>query len=130
MKIGPLGHISAVAYKFLCQAYKSLVPLNQMNACAGDNSRSKMIPIFAKTFNIGTVKASGLLNRVVRDTATDINAEKMNCAEDRCIRWTTYQNLDLWFDSWEMFLVKYGFATIKEDGSLHITEEISKDPKL
>jgi hypothetical protein len=114
MKIGPLGHISAVAYKFLCQAYKSLVPLN----------RSKMIPIFAKTFNIGTVKASRLLNRVVRDTATDINAEKMNCAEDRRIHWTTYQNLDLWFDSWEMFLVKYGFATIKEDGSLHITEEM------
>ena len=51
MRTGPLGHISAVAYKFLCQACKSLVPINQMNACAGDNSRAKMIPIFANTFN-------------------------------------------------------------------------------
>jgi hypothetical protein len=75
MRTGPLGHILAVAYKFLCQAYKSLVPINQMNACTGDNSRAKMIPIFAKTFSIGTVKATGLLNRVVRDTATDINCE-------------------------------------------------------
>ena len=96
MRTGPIGHISAVAYKFLCQAYKSLVPINQMNACAGDNSRAKMIPMFAKTFNIGTVAATGLLNRVVRNMATDINAEKMNCAEDRRIRWTTFQNLDLW----------------------------------
>ena len=79
MRAGPLGHISAVAYKFLCQAYKSLVPINQMNVCTGDNSRAKMIPIFAKTFSFGTVKATGLLNRVIRNTATDINAEKILC---------------------------------------------------
>jgi hypothetical protein len=34
MRTGPLGHIPAVAYKFLCQAYKSLMPINQMNAWA------------------------------------------------------------------------------------------------
>jgi hypothetical protein len=79
MRTGPFGHISAVAYKFLCQAYKSLVPINQMNVCTGDNSRAKMIPIFAKTFSFGTVKATGLLNRVIRNTATDINAEKILC---------------------------------------------------
>ncbi len=62
MKMGPVGCILAMAYKFLCQAYKSLVPINQMNACTGDNSRAKMIPMFAKTFNIGTVAATGLLN--------------------------------------------------------------------
>jgi hypothetical protein len=123
-KMGPIGHISAMAYKFLCQAYKSLVPINQMNACTGDNSRAKMIPMFAKTFNIGTVQATGLLNRVVRDTAIDINAEKMNCAEDRRIRWTTLQNLDLWFDSWETFVVEYGFATINTDGLLHFPDEM------
>ena len=43
-KMGPIGKISSIAYKFLCQAYKSLVPINQMNACAGHNSRAKMIP--------------------------------------------------------------------------------------
>jgi len=46
--------------------HKSLVPINQMNRYTGDNSRAKMIPMFVKTFNIGTVKATGLLNRVVR----------------------------------------------------------------
>ena len=57
-----------MAYKFLCQAYKSLIPINQMNVCTGDNSRKEMIPMLAKTFNIGTIEATGLLNRVVRHT--------------------------------------------------------------
>jgi hypothetical protein len=107
IKMGPAGHISAMTYKFLCQAYKSLVPINQMNACAGNNSRAKMIPIFSKTLNVSTVQAMGILNRVIRDTATDIHADRLNCVEDQRIRWTTFQNLDLWFDSWEKFVVKY-----------------------
>ena len=35
MKMGPEGHVSAQTYKNLCQAYSSLIPINQMNACAG-----------------------------------------------------------------------------------------------
>ena len=124
MKMGPVGHILSVAYKFLCKAYKSLIPINQMNECTGDNSQAKMIPMFAKTFNIRMVQATGLLNQVVHDTATDINAEKMNCAEDHRIRWTTYQNLDLWFDSWESFIVEYGFATISNDRSIHFPQNM------
>ncbi len=118
MKMGPVGHIDAISYKLLCQAYTSLIPINQMNACAGDNSRKKMIPMLAKTFNIGTLEATNLIDHVVQDTSTDIHASKLNCAEDRCIRWTTYQNLDLWFNSWEAFVVEYGFATINQNGQL------------
>ena len=101
MKMGPAGLLPAMAYTFLCQAYLSLIPINQMNTCAGDNSRKEMIPMLTKTFNIGTIEATGLLNRVVCDTATNINAE------DCRICWMTYQHLDLWFDSWEVFLVDY-----------------------
>ena len=124
MKMGPTGCIDATSYKLLCQAYTSLIPINQMNACAGDNSRKKMIPMLAKTFNIGTPEATNLLDRIVRDTSTDIHATKLNCAEDRRIRWTTYQNLDLWFSSWEVFVVEYGFATINQNGQLHFDEEM------
>ena len=107
MKMGPAGLLPAMAYTFLCQAYLSLIPINQMNVCTGDNSRKEMIPMLAKTFNVGTLDATGLLNRVVCDKATDIRAVKLNCAEDRRIRWTTFQKLDLWFDSWELFFVDY-----------------------
>ena len=126
MKMGPAGLLPAMAYKFLFQAYLSLIPINQMNVCAGDNSRKEMIPMLAKTFNIGTIEATGLLNRVVCNTATDINAVKLNCAEDCRIRWMTYQNLDLWFDSWEVFLVDYGFTTINTNGELVFDIEMMK----
>ena len=126
MKMGSEGNISARAYENLCQAYSSLVPINQMNACAGENSRKKLIPMLMQTFNVGTIEATGLLNCVVRDTATDINAEKLNCAEDCRIRWTTYQNLDLWFDSWEVFVVEYGFATINSNNELHFEEKMKQ----
>ena len=129
MKMGPEGHVSAQAYTNLCQAYSSLVPINQMNACAGDNSRKKLIPMLVKTFDIGTIEATGLLHRVVRDTAIEINAVRLNCAEDRRIRWTTYQNLALWFDSWEAFLIEYGFAIISETGEL-IEETMKKDSSI
>ena len=48
MKMGPAGHISMMAYKLVCQAYSSLVSINQMNTCAGNNSRKMMIPMIAE----------------------------------------------------------------------------------
>ncbi len=85
-----------------------------------------MIPMLAKTFDIRMVAVTELLNCIVCDTAIDIDADKLNCAEDCRIRWTTYQNLDLWFDSWEVFVVEYGFATINENGELIFDEELKK----
>ena len=85
-----------------------------MNALAGNNMRKSMIPILVQTFNIQTLNATELLNRVIRDTAIDINTVKLNCAEDRRVRWTKRGNLELWFDTWETFVVEYGFATINE----------------
>jgi hypothetical protein len=70
-----------------------------MTVSAGDNSWKKTIPMFSKTFNIGLIEATGLLNCMVRNTAIDINAKRLNCADERRIRWTTYKNLALWFDS-------------------------------
>ena len=43
---------------------------------------------------------------------------KLNCAEDRRVRWTTEGNLQLWFDTWEQFVVEYGFATINSNGEV------------
>ena len=119
------GHIRIYA-----RLTPSLVPINQMNACAGDNSRKNLIPMLMKTFHIGTIEATGLLKCVVCDTAIDINADKLNCAEDHRIRWTTYQNLALWFGSWEAFLINYGFATIIQTGELIIEETMKKESSI
>ena len=42
--------------------------------------------MLAKTFNIGTIEAMELLDCIACNTATDINAVKLSCAEDRHIR--------------------------------------------
>ena len=77
-----------------------------------------------KSFNIGTNEATKLFNCIVRDTAIDINAEKLKCAEDCGICWTTFQNLDLWFHSWEVFVVEYDFATINMNGELIFDKKV------
>ncbi len=83
--------------------------------------------MLAKTFNIGTIEETELLNCIVRDTATDINAVKLSCAEDCHICWMMYQNLDLWFDtSWEVFLVNYGLATVNTNKELVFDIEMMK----
>ena len=113
-KMGPACTFAKSMYKLLCDALSSFIPINQMNARAGDNSRIKLIDTLVKTLSISSTKASTLLTRLLRDTAED----KMNCAEDRRIRWTTFQNLDLWFNSWEFFLIEFGFAYHNANGEL------------
>jgi hypothetical protein len=61
-KMGPIGRLSVLTYKVLCSAYASFVPINQMNALAGNNTHKNMIPIIAQTFNIRTLDATELLN--------------------------------------------------------------------
>jgi hypothetical protein len=123
MKMGPVGHISLLVYKFLCN-YSSLISINQMNACTRDNSQKTMIPMTAKILNIRTVEAKGILNCIVCKTATEIKVEKLNCAEDCHIWWMTYHNWDLWFDSWGVFIVEYGFATINSNSKLNFDEKM------
>ena len=95
-KMGPAGTFAKSTYKLLCDALSSFIPINQMTARAGDNSRIKLIDMLVKTLSISSTKASTLLTRLLRDTAEDtMSADKLNCAKDRRICWTTFQNLDL-----------------------------------
>ncbi len=80
--------------------------------------------MLVKTMDMESREAGKLLDWLLPDTAQDIHVEKLNCAEDRPVRWTTYQNLKLWFDSWEKFLVEFGFSTYDADGELVINKEL------
>ncbi len=79
-----------------------------------------------KTLGITSSEAGKLLSQLLRDTAEEkMDADKMNCAKDRCIRWTTFQNIDLWFDGWQRFLVAHGFGTIDEKGELVLEDFVA-----
>ena len=94
IKPGPVGNIPPLIYKALCAAFGSLMRINQINALAGDNSRSKMVPIIAKAMNLTSSAAYNLIRRLCRDTAIDMKANKLYFAEERRVRWTTYSNLE------------------------------------
>ncbi len=62
-----------------------------------------------------------ILNCILKDTAIDILATKCNAQEEQRIRWTTYHNINSWFDNWGHDLVELDFATKLEDGNVDIT---------
>jgi hypothetical protein len=100
--------------------------MNQINDCDGDNTRTKLIVAHVKTMGITSSEAGKLLSWLFRDTAEKMmNAEKLNCAEDRRIHWMTFQNIDLWFDSWERFLVAHEFGEINENGELVLEDFVT-----
>jgi hypothetical protein len=64
---------------------------------------------------------------VLRDSATNLGAQKADMAEDRRIGWTTYENLSLWFDNWENELLDQGFAHRNPDNQICIPPDRLKN---
>jgi hypothetical protein len=42
-KTGPDGNLPKAAYKLLCEAFATVIPIQQLNARAGDNTRRKIV---------------------------------------------------------------------------------------
>ncbi|KAL3771166.1 hypothetical protein ACHAWU_004789 [Discostella pseudostelligera] len=121
-KHGPEGNIPAMMYTALCMAYGSFLRINQINAMGSNNSRTKLVPIIAETMNISVSTSKELIKRLCRDTAIDMKCDKLSFAEERRVRWTTYANLELWFDSWEKTLIDLGFMEDEGSGKYIIPE--------
>ncbi|KAL7546421.1 hypothetical protein ACHAWF_015054 [Thalassiosira exigua] len=74
-----------------------------------------------------------LFNRLIHETAIDLHAAKAKSGEERRIRWTTYNNLKMWFENWERDLLELGFAKVAighpdhEDGEVYIPSDQMKN---
>ena len=53
---------------------------------------------------------------------TELSCGKVNNAEERRVRWTTYFNIKSWFDNWESDLVKLGFAFVDDNHKVIIPD--------
>ena len=113
LRRGPKGNIPELHYKNLCTAFESFVIINQLNGNMRVCSAKKYGPLIFKVVYGDHEGASRtkLLNRVLRDTACNLNKCKSHNAEDRRIRWTNHRNISMWFDNWENDLVELGFAS-------------------
>ena len=106
-KRGPEGDIPPQVYKSLCMAFATKTRICQLNSKV--STRKKQVRWIMKTLNYTRKEASRMWERLSRDTAVDMTAGKMRHAEERRVKWTTYSNLELWFDGWEKCLDDLGF---------------------
>ncbi len=63
---------------------------------------------------------------MLRNTGLELSKIKSDNAEERRIRWTNKDNLNMWLENWEHNLVKLGFAWRDDTtgGKVHIPEEM------
>ncbi len=118
---GPDGEIDDNVFKLLIKAYKSYVRIEQINSETADNKHK----LLSKCVN-NTMKSDSnsdcLLQRLQRNSTIDFAAKVSHPMEERHLHWTTYSNLNCWFDNWENFLVNYGFGTHQKDRTVHVPE--------
>jgi hypothetical protein len=57
---------------------------------------------------------------VAWDTTINLSRGKLDFAEEQRVRRMTYDKFDLWFDTWEKELLRYGLAVINVPGRPHI----------
>ena len=123
MKMGPEGKVPKFIFDTLCSAFSSMININQINGRDVDNVRKELAVRVSNCMGIETVECSlPLLRRLMAATAIDLLASKSETAEDRRIKWTTYDNLKTWFGNWSADLVELGFAEVKADGDVVIPE--------
>ena len=122
-KMGPVGSISPIVYKTLCTAFASKLRIVQLNA-KGSYTIKQQTQLLMTAMNLGYAEATPLWKRIVRDTALDMVAGKVQVAEERRVQWTTFHNLDLWFASWESTLDEYSFFEVDGSGQKIIPDHI------
>ena len=112
LKRGQQGSIPHQAFKALCGAFESYVKLASQK---GDIniSRPRLIQRVNSVVNNKideNRKGDGLLKRLQKELAGTLDLGEPNKVENRRSKWTTYSNVNIWFDSLKEFLISFGFA--------------------
>lgn len=126
-KNGSPGAIEKFIWNSLCAAFESHVKINQLNGKGGENSRKKLAARVNQAMGKQFDKIEySLLNRLLKVTASDLLGGKATGAEERRIRWTSFRNLNQWFDNWGRDLVQLGFAHMEGNEIIIPTEQLAR----
>ncbi len=68
--------------------------------------------VYGDSASHASQQAHHFIQRVLNDTAINLNAGKTKTGEKRQVRWTNHKNISMWFDNWEHNLVELGFACV------------------
>ena len=115
-KKGPDGGVPEVIFEPLLGAFESYVEIQQLNCSDSKTNQRKELSALVNKVVGGDRTTDKLYNRLLRASAMDITASVDQAVKERRVRWTTYHNLKMWFDTWQHELLDLGFATVDVDG--------------
>ena len=109
------------AYVFLLEAYITHCQLLQANGRKEPNLQDLIMQTkVAMNIEDRRTVESLVQNRLRADAAGTFKASKQYDQEARRIAWTTFSNLNTWFDSFERHSVELGFAQREANGSIPV----------
>jgi hypothetical protein len=113
-KPGPSKPLPKIVYDALKGVYTTFVLLEQVIGTSQSTAKQlcHRVNIVANSGPLGVVYNSSrqLHDNLRRDCAMFLATGKINKQELRRAEWTTYTNLDKWYDTWKMQLIDLGFA--------------------
>ena len=116
--------VSPQLLNFFTGAFESYILINKNNGEGRSLTRSKLSTKVKNAVAIGdNMRTSqNLLNHLLENTPIELNAQVEAPVEDWGRRWTTFSNLNIWFDFWERTIFEVGFAHIYNGVNLTILE--------
>jgi hypothetical protein len=137
-KRGRIGFLPHEHFTVMVAAAESFITIRQLGR-AGAPKRQELRRIANTVANSKTNKAcpdrhdDSLIDQILAKLSCEITADtKVDKQEERRVAWTTYSNLNTWFDSWKHHLVVLGFAKVKiaDDDAVMMVELEEDDDTL
>ena len=119
-KRGYTGVVQPNVFKLICEAFETYIQINQINSRDWQHKRKYLAALLNKVVGIssdGSRVKDSFLNRVLRATETNFQADVDKPVEEHRLRWTTYDNIKRWFETWEAVLLELGFAHEDDNGN-------------
>ena len=116
---GPSSIVNTQIWSLLKGAFVSFINLEQ--AHGSTQSSMKILGLKVnKCLNRGGLVRNDLyfMRKLRKETANKLDIGERNVIEERRSKWTTYTNLNLWYDTWERILIDLGFGRKKRENEL------------
>jgi len=110
---GYQGMMPRHAVELLMLAVESYVHICNVNSI--DAKRSQLMMAVNMCCGVAAAECRtmhSVYNQGMKSTNVSLNADVFPAVEERCVRWTTYANLDAWFDNFRAFLVEFDFSGV------------------
>jgi hypothetical protein len=125
IKRGKVPLIPKSEWTSLRDAYSTFIMLEQANK-RDECTTKKLVSLVGKCLRVGgfSMNMDKVTNRLKVQTADLISAGKGNPQELRRLVWTTFQNLNTWFDTFHEIVVRLGFARKRTDDDPEDSPEV------